>query len=171
MNYEVVPTKVLHIKALAEKLRTAACLGLDRYGIDPRRALLDAFRKSRTCCTALIDGKPEAIWGVQAPLLSDFALVWLAMSNDVTRFPKAIVAEAKLQIGEMGKDYAELATTVLPDDRQSIAFAAFLGFHDRHDEGRKMSRKMIEADLRDNPRHRVAIGDKYVIALGWHGGN
>jgi hypothetical protein len=170
MNYEVVPTRALHIRPMAAKLRAAACFGLGRHGFDPRRALHKAVNNSRICKTALVDGQPEAIWGVQAPLLSEAGFVWLAMSDHVTQYRKAIVSEARRQLSEMMLDYSELVTTVLPEDRTSISFAIFLGFHDRHrDRNAVPRRKELEAELVQDPQYRIASGDSYVIALGWHG--
>lgn len=168
MMVEIVPTKAIHIRPLAMKWRNTAQIGVMHHGYNPRRALHDAVIKSHFCRTALVDGKPEAMWGLMGPMLSEHALVWLAMSDQVTRFPKLVFTEARRQLEAMGQCYAELATTVLPEDRAAIAFAVALGFHDRHDDETK-SRKQRMAELLTDPRHRLVLGDKYVIALGWHG--
>lgn len=171
MIYEVVPGKITHVRPMARKLRQAASINIGAYGYDPRRVLHDAFVTSHYCRTALIDGEPEAMWGLKGPLVSEAAVVWLVLSERATSMPQLIVSEAKFHLAQMGAEYSELATTVLPDDEASIRFAAFLGFHDHHNEEQvKMTHKQRAAQLRHNPRHRIPMGDSYVIALGWHGG-
>lgn len=164
MIYEVVPTRALHIRRLALKLRPIARTTLGRHGIDARRALHDAVIQSHFCRTALIDGEPQAMWGLKAPILSDAAYVWLAMSDMVTRFPKSIVVEARRQIAEMAAGYRELFTILIPEDKPSVAFAAFLGF-DAGDDKRTMSRRAKEAELLEYPHIEAVNGN--VIAVRW----
>lgn len=169
MIYEVVPARALHIKPMAEKLRHTHAVEMGRFGFEPRRALHDAVRQSQIARTALVDGSPEAMWGIMGPILAEGALVWFVMSDRAAEHPRMIVAEARRQLHDMAQGYSELATTVLPGDQRSMAFATFLGFHDRHDDILdRMPRKQRMAELFENPAHRVAIGDRHVIALGWH---
>lgn len=170
MIYEIVPARALHIKPMAAKLRQAHAIEMGQFGFDPRRALHDAVRQSHFARTALVDGQPEAMWGLMGTLLADGALVWFVMSDRAAAHPRLIVAEARNQLHEMGQHYSELATTILPGDTRSMAFATYLGFHDRHDGGfDQMTRKQRMAELLDNPRHHISLGDRHVIALGWHG--
>lgn len=122
-----------------------ACAALSSRGFDPRRALHDAYVGSHYARTALLDGKPAVMWGVDGPLLGGSAKVWLALSDDIGRLPVAIVREARRELAEMADAYGAIEAAVLPDDAPSVRFAAFLGFKERGD--------------------RIAVGDGFVVRL------
>lgn len=164
----VVPASVRHVKPLAARLRTAACITLQDFGFEPRRALLRAFVGAHYCRTALVDGKPVAMWGTNGPLLSDEAMVWLVLSDEITKMPLAVVREARRELAKIMENYREVAITVLPDDEAAIQFAVALGFHDRDNDDARLSRKELCRAIMAEPRYRIPIGDSYIIALGYH---
>ena len=167
MTYAVVPASIRHVRPMARQLRAAACITLQGFGLNAREALRRAYVASSYCRTAVADGKPIAMWGVKNTVLGDTGIVWLVLSEAVTRMPVAVVKEARAELAKMMERLSEIAITVLPDDIAAIRFAVALGFHDREDE---MPRKeMCEAILAD-PRYRVPVGDQFVIALGYHPG-
>ncbi len=168
MTPEIVPASILHVKPMAARMRAAACATLQSFGFEPRMALRRAFLRSLMARTALMDGKPVAMWGVQGNLLDDTALVWLVMADDIANIPRTIVREARRELKSIMENYEEAATTVLPDDEAAIRFAVYLGFHDRHDDDEPASRKDIERSIRENPRNKIPIGDSFVIGLGYH---
>jgi hypothetical protein len=170
VTHQIVKASPRHIRPLAKRMRSAACMTLQGFGFDPRRALHRVFVASGWARCALIDGRPVAMWGVAGPLLGESAYVWLVISDDVTGLSRRIVEEARRELAEIAEGYEELATTVLPTDDAALRFAVFLGFHDRHDEGtERLSRKAKCKQLKDDPRHRIPVGDQYVIGLGYHG--
>lgn len=141
---------------------------LQGYGFDPRRALHRIFLASGYRRTALIGGRPVAMWGVMAPLLGETAYVWLVMSDEIAHLPRQIVKEAKRELAEIMANYSEAATTVLPSDEAAVRFALYLGFHDNHEDDERLSHKTRARMLLDNPRHRIPVGDSYVVGLGYH---
>ena len=162
----IVPASIRHVKPMGSKLRAAACITLQGFGMEPRRALHRAFLASHYCRTALVDGKPVAMWGVKGTMLGDSAIVWLVLSNDVTRMPITIVRTAKAELAKVMESNNEVAITVLPDDEAAVRFAVHLGFHDREDEG-LTKRELCEQIITD-PKYRIPIGDSFVIAMGYH---
>lgn len=171
--YDIVPSSILHVRPMSRKMRAAACITLQGFGLQPREALRRAVRASPYCRTALVDGKPVAMWGVKETLLSDCAVVWLVLSQEIARLPTAIVREARAELDRVMQTRREIAITVLPDDDAAIRFAVYLGFHDRDgetEEGGEMTRKAMCRAIRQSPRYRIPIGDSFVIALGYHPG-
>lgn len=168
MDYSIVPGSVRHIKPMASRMRAAACITLQDYGYLPRAALHRVFVRSLYCRAALVDGRPVAMWGVVGTLLNETAYVWLVMSDEIAHIPRTIVREAKRELAGIMKGYREIAATVLPDDDAAIRFAVYLGFHDRDDEADDGTRKATAREIRENPRHRIPVGDQFVIGLGYH---
>jgi hypothetical protein len=168
--YEVVAGSPRHIRRMAKDLRAAACVTIADFGFDPRRALHRIFVQSFYCRTALVAGRPIAMWGVVGSLLSPNAFVWLVLSKDVGLLPVRLVRDARAELARIMKDYDEVSTTVLPDDEAAINFAVCLGFHDREGDDAPKRRRDMVAAIRANPRYKVAVGDHFAIALGYHPG-
>ena len=167
-GYEVVKASIRHVRPMSAQLRAAACITLQGFSMEPRRALHRAFLASSSCRTALQDGKPIAMWGVKGTLLGDTAFVWLVLSEGVTRMPVSVVKEARAELAKVMETNDEVAITVLPDDEAAVRFAVYLGFHDRENDDGRMSRKELCQAILTNPAYRIPVGDHYVIALGYH---
>lgn len=157
-DYLIVPASVRHIRPMSMRMRAAASRALDGYGFNPREGLRRAFISSFHCRTALIDGKPVAMWGVAGTLLNDSATVWLVLSDEVRRIPRAIAKEAKAELQRYVQNCPEISATVLPDDEASIRFALHLGFRGDNDQD----------DVMTDPKYRVPLGDRYAIRLTYH---
>jgi hypothetical protein len=164
-DYQVVKARALHVKPMARQLRAAACITLQGFGLNAREALRRAFVQSSYCRTAVADGAPIAMWGVKNTVLSDTGVVWLVLSDAVTKMPVAIVKEARAELAKIMEYLDEIAITVLPDDEAAVRFACALGFHDREEE---MSRKDLVKAIMADARYKIPIGDQYIIALGYH---
>lgn len=165
-RHEIVVASIRHIRPMSKRLRTAACITLGRFGENPRRGLHRAFIASNYCRTALIDGQPVAMWGVCGALMSNVASVWLVIAEDIVNLPLSIVREARAELAHVMGNYHELVTTVLPDDNAAVRFALYLGFQG-YDEDDDMPRKARYESLMSDPRHRIPVGDSYVIGLGY----
>ncbi len=170
MDYEIRRASILDVRPMATRMRAAACVTLQSFGFKPRQALHRVYISSFYCRTALIDDRPVAMWGIMGTLMSECAYVWLVMSDGIANVPRTIIREAKAELSEIMANYSDVATTVLPEDDAAVRFALYLGFADRAGEFRNMPRKDLERELRDNPRHRVPIGDQYVLGLSYHPG-
>lgn len=173
MTCEIVPASPKHIRPMSRRLRAGACVTLQAYGFDPRRALHDVFLKSHYSRTALIEGKPVAMWGLLGQLLSETAFVWLVTSDEIGRFPGLLVRETRRELAEMMQGYREFSTTVLPNDEAAVRFALYLGFHDdgeeENEEDEPVSHKRRAQQIMLNPRRRIPIGENYVIGLTYQG--
>lgn len=166
--YSIERASARHIRPMAAHLRAAACITLQGYGYNPRQALHRAFIASFYCRTALSNGRPVAMWGVTGTLMSDVAFVWLVLSQEITKIPLSITRDARRELAKIMENYDEIATTVLPDDEAAIQFAVHLGFHDREGADAPGSRRGLAAAIKADPKHRIPVGDSYVIGLGYH---
>jgi hypothetical protein len=145
---------------MSGSMRTACAVALGEMGFNPREGLRRALIASSYCRTALIDGKPAAMWGVIGGLMAHSANVWLVLSDEAVRIPRAVLREAKAELGHIMQDYVVVSATVLPDDAAAIRFALHLGFGG--DDGEPWGEIMAD------PRYRMPVGDVSAIRLVYH---
>lgn len=126
--YEIIPGSVRHIRALSNDARPAACMTLRQFGSDPRRALHHAFVQSQYVRTAMIGGKPAAMWGTGGNLLSQHAYIWATIGMGAVRYPLAVVRRARKELAELCSDGLELRATVIKEDDRALLFAETIGF-------------------------------------------
>lgn len=166
--YEIVTASPRHLRRLSSDLRMASCMALDRFGVDHRRGLHHAFVQSFYCRTALMDGRPVAMWGAVGSILDDGVFVWMAMSNRLTAMPPLVLRVARSELRAIMDRYGQISTTVLPDDEASLQFAVALGFHDRDEDEDLGRRKSLARSILADPRYKLPIGDSYAIGLAYH---
>lgn len=144
MRYEIVPGSIRHIRPMSRAMRSAGAAAIEGFGFNPRAGLRRAFVASHHVRTALIDGRPVAIWGLAGSLLAHETTAWLVLSDEAGEMPIAIVREARQQLASAAQDYEEVVATVLPEDERSVRFAEFLGF---------------------KAGDKIAMGDGYVLKM------
>jgi len=140
-----------HCTALVRRLRpevTAVAIGL---GVDARAELRNAFRSSGFARSWISDdGAVLAMYGVSGPLLATEGTVWLALSREATRHPKAILREARRQLAQLGAIKHRLLAEPFLADPASVRFARRLGFVEREDqdEAQKLGAVAMVLNLR-----------------------
>lgn len=144
--YNVIAASVRHLKPLSQQLRPAACVTLQAFGLNPRRALQRAFFGSSYCRTAMMEGRPAAMWGTHGTALSDHALVWLALGEEVAKYPLAIVRLARAELLVMRDKAGPLYATIASEDSRAAVFARTLGFQPTGDDENGMSLMVFGGD-------------------------
>lgn len=89
---EVVPARVTHIGPVASRIRDIDRLECEAMGHSPKHALRQGFMLSDRCWTALVDGRPEAMFGsVTISAIDRRATVWFLGTDEVYRHGRALV--------------------------------------------------------------------------------
>lgn len=169
MTWQVVEAERGHVGVVFSRLRRGHRDCLLGVGLDQRRAFREfrkvfddsAFRRSW-----IHHGEVVGIGGVTGSLLSPHGFVWLALTEDVIRFPREIIRESRRQLGEIMKTKTELATTILASDDVALRFCAFLGFHSNHEAAGRTWREQLREFQEKTPRIPVEQG--FAIAVGFH---
>ena len=100
-----------------------------QLGVNIHRQLRGVFHDSPAFRRAwLIDGELAGLGGVIGSLASGSGYVWLALSQEATRYPKAMVREARLQLDELMQTRRRLETSIVEGDVAAMRFAQHLGF-------------------------------------------
>lgn len=170
MRTEIVEAQPEHVREIFRRLRKGHIGCLVGSGMGRRRArdeFMKVFDDSSFRRSWFIDGNLAAVGGVTGSLLSPHGFVWLALSEDVIRFPLAIIRESRKQLGEIMRTKTELATTILANDDVALRFSAFLGFHSKHAPELRTWRQHLRNLKEDAPRIPVERG--FAIAVGYHG--
>lgn len=172
-TYEVIPAKPFHCGQILRRLRHEHVAALHRVGRNVHRELRDVFDQSFLKSAWLIDGELAAIGGVTGSLGDMFGYAWLAITEEATLHPVAMVREVKRQLNRAMVTKRELATTIIGGDAAAKRLAIFLGFH-IEDEGpgapayTRFGRRNLSNHLESLPDIRIPIGSGYVIGMGFH---
>jgi hypothetical protein len=171
-TFEIVEARPHMCGKMARMLRGEHQRAAIRVGMDVHRSLRDIYMQSWYRKAWLLDGQLAGLGGVKGSMLSPAGFVWVALSERATRYPGAIVREARAQLDYLMDFHAELHTTIIDGDEPAKRLAVFLGFHATDDgEGaaaysrpgrRRLSEYLAqEAD-------RIPFNGGYAIRLGYH---
>lgn len=85
-SVEVVQARVTHIGPIASRMREIDRIECEAMGHGPKQALRQGFMLSDRCWTALVDGRPEAMFGsVTQSAIDRRAIVWFLGTDEVYR--------------------------------------------------------------------------------------
>ena len=173
-RFEIVEARPWHAGQMARALRREHMEVTARLGVNVHRELLDCFGQSSAFRKAwLIDGKLAALGGVMGTMASATGVLWLAMSDQATRYPIAIVKEARRQLDNLMFTKRELMTTIVFGDEAAKRLAIFLRFHIAHDgigapAYSRQSRRLLSTFVETYDERIVAIGNVRAVVMGYH---
>ena len=172
MSFEIIEAKIHHCGMMARLLRYEHHEALARLGADPHRELRACFDQSAFRRAWLIDGRIAALGGVTGTALAADGQIWLAASQRATRFPRAMIEEARRQLDVIMVVKRNLTTAILVGDRAAARFAVFLGFHVDHfgwpgAVESRYGRQFMIRRLDDDEEARIPRGNGYMIPLAY----
>ena len=89
---EVVPARITHVGPIASRIRDIDRIECEAMGHSPKHAMRQGFMLSDRCWTALVDGRPEAMFGsVTISALDRRAAVWMLGTDEVYRHGRALL--------------------------------------------------------------------------------
>ena len=133
MDIEIVDATEEHADDLAPRLRAADALEVKTSsGLDPQSALRISIDLSTHSWTALLDGKPEIIWGVSPFSYTNSRLnqgvVWLLSSDEMYKIPGRFVKESHIYVAKMLETFDTLFNYVHAENIASCKWLENLGF-------------------------------------------
>ena len=171
--FEVVEAKAWHCGLMARKIRSHHATMIEEAGANAHRELRACFDQSAFRRSWLIDGKVEGIGGVIGGVLNPTGMIWLALSNEATRYPIAIVKEARRQLDDLMQVKKEVMTTIVFGDDAARRLAVFLGFHVAHDgvgdrAWSRAGRKALSEVMEKYDERIVSVGKIRAVLMGYH---
>jgi hypothetical protein len=129
ISFSVKEGRRWHCGALVRKLRPEQKAVAVKLGADAHRNLWEAYRRSGiTRAWVSSEGRVLGLMGVLGPMLATDGMVWLALSEEATRYPIQIIKEAKKLLGWIMLFKHRLYADPFVADETSVRFAKRLGF-------------------------------------------
>ena len=129
ISYSIALAQPWHCGAIVRRLRgeqKAVAIGLNRSAHHELRVCYDHSGLVRSWVGS--DRRVLAIMGVIGPLLASEGVVWLALTEDATHYPKQIIREARRVLHFIMTVKTKLYATPFVSDPASVRFAEHLGF-------------------------------------------
>ena len=126
---EVVPARMHHTATIARRMRA-----IDKYecgvmGHDAKSALRQGLLGAAMAWTVKIDGRPEAMFGVNTVSIFDsLGRPWLLMTDDGARQRRALVRFGRIYTEAIQRQYAQLHNWISADNAMTIRWLSRLGY-------------------------------------------
>ena len=127
---EIVPARFSHIAALADRLRDIDRLECKVMGFStPEEAMRNGLIAATVAWTAIIDGRPEAMFGASTiSLLDGSGRPWMLMTNEATKHRTALVRFGRIYTDALHRHYAILHNWVHAHNATAIRWLSRLGY-------------------------------------------
>lgn len=125
----VVPAERRHINAVANRMRDIDREECEAMGRTGKQSLRIALTTSATAWTALVDGRPEAMFGlVVEDLISGIGTPWFLGTDEVYRHGRELLARGPTFISQFGDSSRHLRNVVSARNRRAIRLLQRWGF-------------------------------------------
>ena len=126
---EIVPARFTHIGPIASRMRDIDCLECRTMGHTPKGALRSGLAQATCAWTAMIDGKPEAMFGASTiSLIDGHGRPWMLMTDEAVKQRVALIRLGRIYTAAMHRHYVLLHNWVHADNSVAIRWLARLGF-------------------------------------------
>lgn len=125
----IVPARLRHVRRIARAMRDVDRRECAAFGLDPRTALRRGLAGSALCWTALVDGEPEAMFGlVVRSAVAGEGTPWLLGTDRVMAEGRALLALGPGMIAEMRAVTPVLSNRVTVENCRAIRLLRRWGF-------------------------------------------
>ena len=126
---DLVPARPAHVGTIAHRMRAWDRIEVEAAGKSPRRALRLAMRDSLWTLTAVIDGKPEAMFGVvPVSLVESLGVPWFLGTERIYDQGRSMLTKGRDVIAHMRRTFSHLENVVAADNARAIRMLRAWGF-------------------------------------------
>lgn len=131
----LIPANWRHINTIANRMREIDAQECRAMGREPKQALRTAFMSSDKAWTAMVDGRPEAMFGVVVESLLDrLGTPWFLGTDEVYRHGRELIMHGPGILASMGDSSRRLANLVSAHNDRAIRLLGRWGFTVKDDE-------------------------------------
>lgn len=127
-TFEIVEGREFHCGQMARIIRRSHQTAMATLGMNAHRDMRAYFDDSSYRRALLIDGELAVVGGVRGPAISTEGLVWIAVAERATKYPRQLIGICRAQLEFVLTIKWSLMTFVFPEDETSLRFAKFMGF-------------------------------------------
>lgn len=126
---EIVPARFTHIGPIATRMREMDRLECWVMGWSPKQALRNGLASATVAWVALVDGRPEAMFGASTiSLIDGSGRPWMLMTDEATRHRIALLRFGRIYTEALHRHYGLLHNWVHARNDTSIRWLSRLGF-------------------------------------------
>jgi len=128
-DIRLVPAELRHVNSIANRLRVIDREECDAMGRTPKQALRLGILTSSKAWTALVAGRPEAMFGVVIEsILSGVGTPWFLGTDEVYRHGRELLMWGPGMVSRLGDSIALLSNLVSADNSRAIRLLKRWGF-------------------------------------------
>lgn len=126
---EIVPARLVHVGPIASRIRDIDRLECEVFGHSAKQALRNGVYYSDQAWTALVNGRPEAMFGcVTASAISGMGTPWFLGTDEVYRHGKALVMFGPYFVRAIVDSTPNLSNLVSSANDKAIRLLKLWGF-------------------------------------------
>lgn len=126
---EVVAASPAHVGRIASRMRAIDAAECAAFGRSPKQALRAGLQGSVASWTALVDGRPEAMFGVApASMIDGRGRPWLLGTDVVPLAGPALMRLGRRHLAAMHRLFPRLENMVSARNEAAVRWLAHLGF-------------------------------------------
>src|SRR5688572_12733619 len=126
---EIVPARLTHVGPIANRMREIDQLECAIFEHTPREALRNGLIASTVAWTALIDGRPEAMFGASTiSLLDGTGRPWLLMTDEAVKHAVSLTRLGRIYTAAIHRHYERLENWVHVENAAAIRWLSRLDF-------------------------------------------
>lgn len=134
-DIQIVPARHVHVGRIANNMRDIDRRECEAMGRTSKQALRAGIARSIRCWTALVDGRPEAMFGVVVEsALGGVAVPWFLGTDEVYRHGRELLMWGPGIIERLHDSRMTLRNLVSSENRRAIRLLEKWGFEVSADE-------------------------------------
>jgi hypothetical protein len=129
VRVEIVAASPVHIGTIASRMREADRRECEAMGRTPKDALRSGLRNSLWTLTAIVDGRPEAMFGVvPRSMVESAGIAWFLGTDRIYGCGRSMLTKGREVIALMRRTFSTLENVVSADNDRAIRLLKRWGF-------------------------------------------
>lgn len=127
---EIRKTELADIAAIIPNLRMHDRKTIERLRLDPVALLRRTFDNGSPMMTALVDGEPACMWGLEKKSLLASWMIWMLTTDLIDDYPIKFLRASRVIIRTWSDAFGTIEGMVDSDFETSIKWLRWLGFRE-----------------------------------------
>lgn len=125
---EIRASRVSDIERIIPRLRAHDRKTIERLSLDPARLLRQTLENGNPMLTAVDDGVPICMWGIDKQSLLSPWMIWMLTTDAIDNHQVKFLRWSRILVREWGRQYGTLEGWVDADFGVSVRWLRWLGF-------------------------------------------